>query len=147
MRSSSVVIMTKHPAARLQHRRPGTPTGSDPRRQVNSPMGGTLHCEQCSCPRNLQVAAQRWNGHGQSMEHRTPSSLLSVEEKKRDMYSTHQLLIKFKVFNYSYLFFPDPSSTLGGCVSVSPTRLLHSGAGLGQSDSSKFAQRRHPQRN
>ena len=69
----------------------------------------------------------------------------------KPMYSTHQLLIKFKVTSYlhlSFLLFPrDLFSTLGGCASVSPTRLLHSGAGLGQFKSPKSVQRRHSQRN
>ena len=45
-------------------------------------MGMTLHREQRSHPKNLQIAERGQNGCGQPMEHRAPSSLLSVEEKK-----------------------------------------------------------------
>ena len=48
--------------------------------KLTSPVGRPLHREQCSRPRNLRAPARRWNGRGQPMEHRTPSSLLSVEE-------------------------------------------------------------------
>jgi hypothetical protein len=46
-------------AARLQHRRPGTPTGPVPQRQANFPIGRPHHREQCSRPRNLQALVRR----------------------------------------------------------------------------------------
>ena len=56
--------------------------GSSPLRvPTNSPpLGRPLHHEQCSCPRNLQAPARRWDRCGQPLEHRAPSPLLPVEE-------------------------------------------------------------------
>ena len=77
-----------------------------------------------------------WATHGTS---NTFAASIRRRMTNKAMYSARQSLIKFKVFSYLYLLFLllDLFSTLRGCVSVSPTRLLHSGAGLSQSDSSK----------